>query len=76
MPFFSEACYLCVTEECDHLCVPQCGFTKYDFETTWTKFPSRASNQAISILTSSDGEGGRVPGLNYTIKERGFVSFF
>ena len=37
-------------ESCNQKCKPQCSWTKYNFEKTWTKFPSYDSYQKISNL--------------------------
>ncbi|XP_075241732.1 acid-sensing ion channel 2-like [Convolutriloba macropyga] len=39
-----------IYKSCNQKCKPQCSWTKYNFEKTWTKFPSYDSYKKISNL--------------------------
>ena len=46
--------------DCQAKCKPQCSFTKYNFEKTWTKFPSPAFNRNSRALINGGGKGSNV----------------
>ena len=46
--------------DCQSQCKPQCSFTKYNFEKTWTKFPSPAFNRNSRALINGGWKGSNV----------------
>ena len=46
--------------DCQSQCKPQCSFTKYNFEKTWTKFPSPAFNRNSRALINGGGKESNV----------------
>ncbi|XP_075256589.1 acid-sensing ion channel 2-like [Convolutriloba macropyga] len=46
-----------VFRDCQSKCKPQCSFTKYNFEKTWTKFPSPAfKRNSRALISGGDKE--------------------